>query len=74
MQPIQTIHRTEKDFYSSLNFIDKQSEEQSYMKLMSMKNQGENIMLEDFVSKMFLKRENILNRLEKINAQMSNAR
>ena len=73
MQPIQTIHRTEKDFHSSLSFIDKQSAEQSYIKLMSMKNQGENIMLADFVSKMFLKRENILNRSEKINAQMLNA-
>ena len=65
--------RLRKDFHSSLNFIDKQSAEQSYIKLMSMKNQGENIMLADFVSKMFLKRENILNRSEKINAQMLNA-
>ena len=38
-----------------------------------MKNQDENIKLADFVSKMFLKRENIFNRLEKINAQMLNA-
>ena len=38
-----------------------------------MKNQDDNIKLADFVSKMFLKRENIFNRLEKINAQMLNA-
>ena len=65
--------RLRKDFHSSINFIDKQSAEQSYIKLMSMKNQDENIKLADFVSKMFLNRENIFNRLEKINAQMLNA-
>ena len=57
--------RLRKDFQSSLNFIDKQSAEQSYIHLMSMKNQDDNIKLADFVSKMFLKRENFLNRLEK---------
>ena len=31
-----------------------------------MKNQDDNIKLADFVSKMFLKRENILNRLEEL--------
>ena len=65
--------RLRKDFHSSINFIDKQSAEQSYINLMCMKNQDDNIKLEDFVSKMFLKRANILNRLEKINAQMLNA-
>ena len=40
---------------------------------MSMENQDDNIKLADFVSKMFLRRENILNRLEIINAQMLNA-
>ena len=37
-----------------------------------MKNQDDNIKLADFVSKMFLKRENIFSRLEKINAQILN--
>ena len=64
--------RLRKDFHSSINFIDKQSgeNEQSYINLMSMKNQDGNIKLADFVSIMFLKRENIFNRLENINAQM----
>ena len=65
--------RLRKDFHSSINFIDKQSAEPSYINLMSMKNQDDNIKLADFVSKMFLKRENIFNRLEKVNAQMLNA-
>ena len=64
--------RLRKDFHSSINFIDKQSAEQSYINLMSMKNQDDNIKLADFVSKMFLKRENIFNKLEKINGQMLN--
>ena len=57
--------RLRKDFHNSLNFIDKQSAEQSYINLMSMKSQDDNIKLADFVSNMFLKRENILNRLKK---------
>ena len=65
--------RLRKDFPSSINFIDKQSAEQSYINLMYMKNQDDNIKLANFVSKMFLKRENIFNRLEKINAQVLNA-
>ena len=73
MQPIQTIHKTEKRFLSNINFIDKQSAEPSYINLMSMKNQDDNIKLADFLSRMFLKRENIFNRLEKIDAQMLNA-
>ena len=58
--------RLRKDFHSSINFIDKQSAEQSYINLMSMKNQDDNIKLADFVSKMFLKRENTFTRLEKL--------
>ena len=46
--------RLRNDFHSSLNFIDKQSEEQSYINLMSMKNQDDNITLADLVSRMFL--------------------
>ena len=44
--------------------------EQSYINLMSMKNQDDNIKLAGFVSKMFPKRENNLNRPEKINVQV----
>ena len=64
--------RLRKDFHSSINVIDKQSAEQSYVNILSMKNQDDNIKLAYFVSKMFLKRENIFNRLEKINAQILN--
>ena len=65
--------RLRKYFHSSINFIDKQSAEQSYINLMSMTKQNDNIKLADFVPKMFLKRENIFNRLEKINANILNA-
>ena len=41
--------RLRKDFHNSINFTDKQSAEQSYIKLMSMKNQDDNIKLADFV-------------------------
>ena len=61
--------RLKHDFHGSINFIDKQS----YINLMSVKNQDDNIKLTDFVSKMLLKRESICNRLEKIHAQMLNA-
>ena len=41
--------RLRKEFHSSINFIDKQSAEQSYINLMSMKNQDDNIKLADLV-------------------------
>ena len=62
---MQQFTSLRKDFHSSLNFIDKQSAEQSYIDLMSMENQDDK-KLAGFESEMFLIRENILNRLEEI--------
>ena len=45
--------RLRKNFHSSLNFIDKQSLEQSYINLMSMKNQDDNIKLAGSYKKCF---------------------
>ena len=40
--------RLRKDFHSSLNFIDRQSAEQSYINLMSLENHNDNIKLAIF--------------------------